>query len=75
MATLMLQANMHPKVVSERLGHSSISMTLDVYSKVMPQMQTEAAVAIEPIVMTGVKPAGRGSSTATGSQDNGDRPA
>ena len=38
---------MHPKVVSERLGHASISITLDTYSHVMPGMQEEAAEKID----------------------------
>lgn len=42
-ATLLLEAGVHPKVVQERLGHSSISVTLDVYSHVIPSMQGEAA--------------------------------
>lgn len=42
-ATILLVAGVHPKVVQERLGHSSISMTLDVYSHVIPSMQQEAA--------------------------------
>ena len=46
-ATMLLRAGVHPKVVSERLGHSSISMTLDVYSHVMPGMQEEAAEKID----------------------------
>jgi len=33
----------HPKVVSERLGHASIGVTLDTHSRVMPGMQEEAA--------------------------------
>jgi len=41
-ATLMLQAGVHPKVVQERLGHSTISQTLDTYSHVIPSMQKEA---------------------------------
>ncbi len=32
----MLAANVHPKVVQERLGHASIAMTLDVYSHLIP---------------------------------------
>ena len=35
-ATLALQTGIHPKVVSERLGQSTISITLDTYSHVMP---------------------------------------
>jgi len=37
----------HPKVVSERLGHASIGITLDTYSHVMPGMQEEAAEEID----------------------------
>jgi len=35
-ATLMLKAGVHPKVVSERLGHVGIGITLDTYSHVLP---------------------------------------
>ena len=42
-ATLMLKQGVHPKVVSERLGHASIQITLDRYSHVLPSMQREAA--------------------------------
>lgn len=42
-ATLMLQEGVHPKIVSERLGHSSIQITLDTYSHVLPNLQSEAA--------------------------------
>ena len=38
-ATLLLSAGEHAKVVSERLGHSSIVLTLDTYSHVLPSMQ------------------------------------
>ena len=41
-ATLMLIAGVHPKVVSERLGHASVKITLDTYSHVLPTMQREA---------------------------------
>lgn len=41
-ATLMLVAGVHPKVVSERLGHASVKITLDTYSHVLPTMQREA---------------------------------
>lgn len=33
----------HPKIVSERLGHASIAITLDIYSHVLPSLQEEAA--------------------------------
>ncbi|UTW70985.1 tyrosine-type recombinase/integrase [Anaerobacillus sp. HL2] len=42
-ATILLQKNVHPKVVSERLGHSKISITLDTYSHVLPSLQDGAA--------------------------------
>jgi integrase len=42
-ATMLLRQGVHPKVVSERLGHASIGITLDTYSHVMPGMQEEAA--------------------------------
>lgn len=41
-ASLLLRANVHPKVVSERLGHSSVSITLDIYSHCVPTMQQNA---------------------------------
>ncbi len=46
-ATLLLGSNVNPKVVSEMLGHSSISITLDTYSHVLPDMQDSAAQALE----------------------------
>ncbi len=42
-ATLLLIAGTNPKIVSERLGHSSIILTLDTYSHVLPGMQRESA--------------------------------
>ena len=42
-ATLMLRQGVHPKVVSERLGHSSVAITLDTYSHVLPGIQAAAA--------------------------------
>jgi integrase len=46
-ATLLLGKNINPKIVSEMLGHSSISITLDTYSHVLPDMQDSAARALE----------------------------
>lgn len=46
-ATLLLQAGVNPKIVSERLGHAGIRITLDVYSHVLPGMQDEATAHIE----------------------------
>ena len=42
-ATLMLSQGEHPKVVSERLGHATVGITLDTYSHVLPDLQAEAA--------------------------------
>lgn len=42
-ATLLLLAGENPKVVSERLGHASVTLTLDTYSHVLPSMQEESA--------------------------------
>lgn len=44
----MLKESIHPKVVQERLGHSSITLTLDVYSHVIPSMQEEVADKLAP---------------------------
>lgn len=46
-ATLMLRAGVHPKVVTERLGHASVNITLDTYSHVLPGLQEAAAAAID----------------------------
>jgi integrase len=43
MATLLLLAGVNPKIVSERLGHSTVTLTLDTYSHVLPTMQHQAA--------------------------------
>lgn len=40
-ATLLLKSGIHPKVVSERLGHSTIGLTMDTYSHVLPDIQEE----------------------------------
>lgn len=49
-ATLLLKAGVHPKVVSEMLGHSHVSVTLGVYSHVTPDMQREAASAMNDLL-------------------------
>src|SRR5450759_3739565 len=51
-ATLALQAGVHPKVVSERLGHATIAITLDTYSHAIPAMQEAAAALIAELVFT-----------------------
>jgi integrase len=52
-ATLALRAGIHPKVVSERLGHATVSITLDTYSHAIPAMQKEAAARIAELVFAG----------------------
>ena len=49
-ATLLLAGGEHPKVVAERLGHSSTVMTMDVYSHVLPDMQEKAAEKLERLL-------------------------
>ena len=46
-ATLLLSQGVHPKIVQERLGHANISMTLDRYSHVTPDMQRQAADTLD----------------------------
>ena len=48
-ATLLLTKGVHPKIVQEMLGHSSISITLDIYSHVLPTLQEKAVEAMENI--------------------------
>jgi integrase len=50
-ASLMLKQGIHPKIVQERLGHSSIQITLDTYSHVTPGLQEAAANKFDDIVM------------------------
>jgi len=49
-ASMMLAANVNPKVVQERLGHSSISTTMDTYSHVMPSLQADAAEKMDRLL-------------------------
>lgn len=46
-ATQMLANGIHPKIAQERLGHSSIAITLDLYSHVLPGMQEDAAAKVD----------------------------
>lgn len=48
-ATLLLRQGVNIKVISERLGHSTVTMTLDTYSHLLPDMQQTAVVALENI--------------------------
>jgi len=46
----MLLMNIHPKVVSEQLGHSNIQITLQLYSHAIPTMQMEAAKKMDDLL-------------------------
>jgi len=49
-ATLALQAGVHPKIVSERLGHGDVGITLNTYSHAIPALEEEAAVRVAALV-------------------------
>jgi integrase len=49
-ATHMLAAGVHPKIAQERLGHSSVGITLDLYSHVLPGMQAEAVTKVDAML-------------------------
>jgi site-specific recombinase XerD len=49
-ATLLLGQGIHPKIVSEMLGHSTVAITLDLYSHVTPTMQLAAATAMDELL-------------------------
>jgi len=46
-ATQLLASGVHPKIASERLGHASVGITLDLYSHVTDTMQGEAAAKLD----------------------------
>ena len=48
----MLAEGVHPKIASERAGHASVAITLDVYSHVIPGMQEDAAMKIDAALRT-----------------------
>jgi integrase len=51
-ATLALSSGVNPRIVSARLGHSTVALTLDVYSHVLPQADQEAAERIADLLPT-----------------------
>jgi integrase len=53
-ASHLLASNVHPKIVQERLGHSSIAITMDIYSHLMPNMQGEAAAAVDGVLRAAI---------------------
>ena len=52
-ATLLLDQGINPKIVSEMLGHSTVAMTLDLYSHVLPMMQQSTVSALEAVLAAG----------------------
>ena len=58
MATYWLANGVPVKVVSERLGHANISITLQIYGHVLPGMQAETAAKMDAWLMDGVTTSG-----------------
>jgi len=54
-ATLLLSGDIHPQVVSQRLGHASVAFTLSTYSHVMPSMQENAAQRLDGMLSGSVR--------------------
>lgn len=52
----MLKQGVHPKIVQERLGHSSIALTLDLYSHVAPGLQRAAANKFDDLLIPHKEP-------------------
>jgi integrase len=59
-ATHMLSSGVHPKVASERLGHSKVGITLDLYSHVLPGMQEDAVAKVDAAYKAATKPREQG---------------
>jgi integrase len=55
-ATRLLGQGVHPKIVQEMLGHSSIAVTLDLYSHVTADMQVSAAAAMDTALGPTLRP-------------------
>jgi integrase len=54
-ATHMLASGVHPKIASERLGHSKVGITLDLYSHVLPNMQTDAVAVVDDALKAAIQ--------------------
>ena len=59
-ATHMLASGVHPKVAQERLGHSNVGITLDLYSHVLPGMQADAAAKVDASIRAAIDRAAKG---------------
>jgi integrase len=56
----MLASGVHPKVAQERLGHSNVGITLDLYSHVLPGMQADAAAKVDASIRAAIDRAAKG---------------
>jgi integrase len=54
-ATHLLASGVHPKVAQERLGHSNVGITLDLYSHVLPGMQEDAAAKVDASIRAAIE--------------------
>jgi integrase len=54
-ASQLLKAGVHPKVVSERLGHAGIGITLDTYSHVLPGLQEDAVQRLNTLLASAIQ--------------------
>lgn len=70
-ATLLLRAGVNIKVVSERLGHSSTSVTANIYSALLPDMQSQAVQALDQIFTKGERENTKENAAAMRAQSNG----
>ena len=53
-ATHLLLTGVHPNVAQERLGHSNVGITLDLYSHVLPGMQEDAAAKVDAVIRAAI---------------------
>ena len=70
-ATLLLRAGVNIKVVSERLGHSSTSVTANIYSALLPDMQSQAVQALDQIFKKGEMESTKENAAAMLAHNNG----
>lgn len=54
-ASHLLASGVHPKIASERLGHSKVGITLDTYSHALPTMQGEAVALVDGVLRQAMK--------------------
>jgi integrase len=69
-ATHLLGSGVHPKIASERLGHSKVGITLDLYSHVLPGMQEDAAARVDEAFQIALKKRATDIGLQSGSKSN-----